>query len=475
MLSPTAYNGTDPLPWVHTPTAKTYYDALPASEKVGYNWGTNVSWFCYDTSKDWNLVGVSQIRKNAAAYGTSAISAAPGDVINWRHTLRNPGPDPTDTTVTSRVYKSGFLNGWNATNNPVVSHPAPRAASASPFYTLQPNSTYTVYTVTQAAVGNNLCQSLNWYPDNSNLSFSDPANFGVSSVACSSVPYNYTLTPSISGITNGDSVESSSGNINGLNGIIGNVSNIGSVTKSHPNIQWQITETRYASGVTSPSAAGGISASIPCTYYSSNNGCTVLASGTQASGYSNSTAQNYAANATVGDLPVGTKICFSMSIRRNSSSNADWRHSQLYCLVVGKRPKVNVLGGDLIVGRTIAGNVPSVTNSKVTTSVTRSATTNLYYGSWSEYGIISSGIVTGMASGSGFVGGSASTNVKAANLKLLTFSNNNSSVCGGNPGCYLSGSLGLSSPNIASRFPVNASTKEADGNNDGVADITTMA
>ncbi len=82
------------------------------------------------------------------------------------------------------------------------------------------------------------------------------------------------------------------------------------------------------------------------------------------------------------------------------------------------KPKTHVLGGDLIVGRGSATN-PSQ-SAAVTTSVSRGQD-GRYYGSWSEYGIVASGRVTGMASGSAYVGGAGSSAM--CGLSLLTFAN----------------------------------------------------
>jgi len=151
------------------------------------------------------------------------------------------------------------------------------------------------------------------------------------------------------------------------------------------------------------------------------------------------------------DVPVGTRVCFALSVRPVSQSNGNWRHSPPFCITISKKPKVQVLGGDLIIGRDSASNEGRESN--VDTSVSTPSSGG-YYGSWTEYAIVPSGTVRGMASGSAYVGG-APTNVLCS-LSLLTFTN------GGDPGC-VEANIGnythtSTSPNVAGRFPISATT-----------------
>lgn len=87
------------------------------------------------------------------------------------------------------------------------------------------------------------------------------------------------------------------------------------------------------------------------------------------------------------------------------------------CITVGEKPSVQVLGGDLNVGKSTTGSV----TANVRTSQTKKSTNPKTFGSWAEYGILATGTVTGMASGSGLSGGATSpTNCSIA---YLTFAN----------------------------------------------------
>lgn len=77
------------------------------------------------------------------------------------------------------------------------------------------------------------------------------------------------------------------------------------------------------------------------------------------------------------------------------------------------RPKTTVVGGDLLVRGDVKTSVNTVDG--------------LFFGSWGEYGVAASGLVKGMSSGSGFVGGVKTLN--GCSLYLLTFTNATSSKC----------------------------------------------
>ncbi|MGV9002053.1 MAG: hypothetical protein ACOH18_03835 [Candidatus Saccharimonadaceae bacterium] len=377
--------------------AYAYFVAMGGSATLV--WGNNVGWFCYQDATNWTVSGATSIQRNAEASVSSNINVAPDDVITWHHSLHNDGPQDMDRLV------GWGVDGWAGAGNP-------GGASAGTL-----NSTFviqdTAYRVTQDDVGNTLCQNIRWQP----IAWNNGAQ-GTSTSLCAGVPFSYTLNPEISNITDGDMVESAAGVIP----VVGRVTNTGG-TKSVTNIQWQLTQVKYAPGAAMVNSGGGTSASDPCAYFTGNSGCNPpIQSGTEAAGYAKNASVSYPANGSIGDEQVGTHLCYVMSVKPNSSTSGDWRHSRLYCLVVGKQPKVQVTGGDLIVGRgyNAAGTKIS---ADVTTSISKKDIA--YFGSWSEYGLIASGTVKGMASGSGYAGGASSNDLcnLVSPLSLLTFSN----------------------------------------------------
>jgi hypothetical protein len=213
---------------------------------------------------------------------------------------------------------------------------------------------------------------------------------------------------------------------------------------SATGIGWQLTRFVVPRNGTVPGAA--INGSAPRDFYRTDP----TASG-QSNFPSGPTSLERSSSITE-DLPVGSRVCYALSLQPYTNENSSnlWRHSQPACAAVSKQPKVQVLGGDLLVGRGTYNNVAAV--SDVATSTSISTNTGNKYGSWSEYAIIASGTVTKMASGSMYVGGAKDQNF--CQLSILTISNpsGSSASCDTEPiGKYVSGAI---APNIASRFPV---------------------
>lgn len=405
------YKGDDGGNWITHEMAAAYYNNIPASAKAGYTWGSNVAWFCYNFANQWSVRGDSYIQKGAANIGAatkSQITASPGDRLNWYHDLRNTGPQNMDKQIYYNIEKTGFTNGWTGNANPQGWASGTNNALFVTVYATK-GSPYATYDVTQNDVGNTLCQRINWQA----IAWNN-GGVGSSNYACAYVSFNYTLTPEITNISDNAMIESASGNIP----VQAMVTNSGS-TKSHANIEWQISEVKYAPGATLNNKNGGVNAANPCAYFSGNKQCSAVSSGTEGAGYARNQAKSYATNGNLGDEPVGTRLCYAMSVKRNSSTSTDWRHSKLYCLVVGKKPKIQVYGGDLVVGRGYNSSGTKI-SANVTTSTSQK--TGTYYGSWAEYGILASGKVTGMASASGYAGGVGS-NMLCNSLSILTFAN----------------------------------------------------
>jgi hypothetical protein len=408
------YKGDDGGNWITNEAAQDYYNNIPADAKAGWTWGVNVAWFCYNFANQWNINGQSYIQQGRVANRNAAqsgqIQALPGERLNWYHDLRNTGPQDMDKNIYYKVQKQGFSNGWDGNADPqgwANGRVNPLFITAYATY----GSPYTLYDVTQNDVDHNLCQRINWQPYSWNN-----GGVGSSDFACAYIPYRYELTPEISNISDGSMIEGASGAVP----VQARVTNSGA-TKSQPGIQWQITQVRYRPGVNPiPNKAGsGNTGDAPCSFFTGNTQCTNISSGTEGGGYAYRETKGYAANGNIGDEPVGTQICYAMSVKRNAWDKADWRHSQLSCYTVGKKPKVQVYGGDLIVGRGYTTGGAKISSNVTTSSSGKSGT---YYGSWGEYAILPSGLTVGMASGTGYAGG-VGTNNLCNSLSLLTFAN----------------------------------------------------
>jgi hypothetical protein len=271
--------------------------------------------------------------------------------------------------------------------------------------------------------------------------------------------------------------------------------------------QWQVSVLTVKPNDSVPSAISKNSPLPPCQYYKSlgSMDCQPLASnGVTYNGTANfskdstpnviktdnsaftanktiQTIKNY----TVPDLAAGTKVCFVFSVspvssdantRDVSNTKSDpetmWNNSALNggenskCIIVVKKPKVQVLGGDLSVGK----DLTTKSNIATTTSVKNINGTIGTFGSWVEYGIFANGSINGMASGSAFSGlGFAGDATKSVcKYSTLSFANvpEGGTTCTGVIGNYTNA---RSIPNVAASFPVTASVKPlGSGSLDGV-------
>ncbi len=208
----------------------------------------------------------------------------------------------------------------------------------------------------------------------------------------------------------------------------GTITNTPASTGASEAVEWRLTRINYNPGF-APNG-GGTGMADPCAYFTTvgrdaANPCRddapEGARGTEPAGIARNAVLTALGNATtIGDHPVGYKICYALSVRKHSHNapNDEWRHSEPICLTIGKKPKVQVHGGDLLVGRSFPGASPLSTNSRIDTSRTTLSTGNIY-GSWGEYGLFAPGSITGMASDTGALTSPAD----AGGWNKLTFGN----------------------------------------------------
>lgn len=271
--------------------------------------------------------------------------------------------------------------------------------------------------------------SFSWWT----IDFSGPYQRGSSIVGpC----YDYKLTANI-GNSFSNRVESDS--IVNINPSVSSASYTGIYhTKSKPS-KWQITKMVVPPNVSVPPFVANSNSSLdPCRYFdpSGVSQCTVQATNsTTVFSVTGTPSMSMSSSYIVPDIPAGTKICFAFSIypsqsdpNNNSSSwglNDQWNHATFdpanNCVIIVKKPKVQIWGGDLWSG----GSVDASTSTKNMGGIGRT------FGSWAEYGIFATGTVSGMASGSAFYGlGLANANISGCNYSILTFTNADSSTCG---------------------------------------------
>lgn len=398
--------------WLATSDAKSLYDSV-GDDKTGYTWGGNVAWFCYSDQTHWRVDSYTGIKKantnnvsSDSGWGTGDITATPGETLYWKHVL-TARDARIDKTLNWGLRGSGFPAGFALTNNGGSIPPSSNIQNGASFVQLgsYPGASpgYTIFTVSASDVTKRFCQHIDWSP-----LFWGNGSTGSSDEVCATVPYNYSLDPKISVPANEVEVGSS-------------IAVLPAIDNSGPTqtdgTQWQLSYITIPSGGGIPAATN--TSSDPCSFYGGGGRTCAPAnftSGGAATGtdvFSVGTSNFTTRNAEVGDLPVGTQVCYALSVRARSSSANEWRHSKPDCAIVSKRPVMQVFGGDVLAGRGLA------TGSIISTNVKN--TGGKRYGSWAEYGIVASGSVTGMASASGYAGGVTPTSL--CGVSYLSFAN----------------------------------------------------
>lgn len=234
--------------------------------------------------------------------------------------------------------------------------------------------------------------------------------------ALQALPANYELTPRIDSVTPSE-IESGSQMT-----VTTRVDNPGQIA-SQPT-QWEITQITVQPGRSAPHENEGPIASneAPCQnsggapagnyFVSPDASCRNVAkgSGVFTVGSPSGSLQPSANGVDIGDVPVGTRICFALSVQPRSNSDGRWGHSKPVCTTVGKKPKVQIWGGDI-----------SVRGSIDTSTTTKAGQT---FGSWVEYGVFSVGANSRFASGAGL---NNQTSNSQAEWSKFTFANKDDS------------------------------------------------
>lgn len=127
---------------------------------------------------------------------------------------------------------------------------------------------------------------------------------------------------------------------------------------------------------------------------------------------------------------IGDKVCYVLVINKPTEQAAPGnRYSRAACVVIGKRPTVQVLGGDITVGRTFETDPEPLGTaaSTIQTGVTvKGDPVNKIFGSWVEYGAFAPGPIKGLATAAGLEGGHAMATGEIQSLwSKLTFGNMN--------------------------------------------------
>lgn len=227
-------------------------------------------------------------------------------------------------------------------------------------------------------------------------------------------PRNYELTPHV------DTISPTQVEADSKMNVVTGVDNVGDVNS--PATKWEITQINVNPGKQAPHENNaGANANAPCqggggsasgNYFKDGNStCKNVkkGSGVFNLGAPSPNLKPTATNIDIGDLAVGTRVCFALSVQPHSNTDGRWMHSKPVCTTVGKKPKVQIWGGDLAVRGKIetSTSVKDVGGTKV-------------FGSWVEYGAFSVGANTRFASSAGLNG---QTNNAQSAWSKLTFAN----------------------------------------------------
>ena len=432
---PGAYYGNRGGRWMTYNDARASYNRTPVN-KSGYTWGENVGWFCSDfapappPANRWTINGQSYVNNTSASTGRrqGTISVQPGNFINWTHDLRNEGPNNMNRNITYRIDRTGFSNNWNGIKTPSGSD---RGNSGSLFVNLNNSTTGNRlrYQVTQNDVGKTLCQRISWIP----RSWNDNGRWQ-SNYACAAVPFGYNLIPHTVDLSGLDTIDESVEEIN----LRPTVQNDGS-TKSHLS-STQVVRMVVGKGTNLGDGFRNSGSRNACAYYTWRHGagiedCDVLRDN---SGGNRQVFNPGTVTIRGGDLPddisgldveVGDKICYVTSVQRydQSASNVQsWRHSHPICITVVKKPKVQIHGGDLIVGRAqIDGEANNEAEIKTSITTKKISSQLRTFGSWVEYGVFAPRSAD-VASGAAIAGNTGAGGAFGSNQGLrspLTFEN----------------------------------------------------
>lgn len=404
----------------------------------------------------WSVATGTTMKSASGSDILSDGSVSPGDEVIWTHKVWNDSSNPTTVDV---EYYAGHqdTNMETGVSEPeikpfpfgAVSHWLPSGA-----VTFAPASFTSSRTITQADVGHRLCRTTTATPSVSYL----PGSV-TDSTACVYVPYNYELMPSVE--TNPTGVVEP----NSSHTITPKIKNNGP-TKSRP-FEWQLSYIQIKPGSFADNEAGGDSATEPCSYFNNANAsCPDKKNGNDPDGVAvgdNVGGLNNYQDVINGTLEPGTRICYALSIKPYSSVQTDdsvWRHSKLTCIKIGKKPKVQVWGGNVIVGDNIS----------TSSTIKKDGANYSLFGSWGEYGVFAFGNISGMASGSALAGtvDPTSPSFNFCDYSKLSFSNTPNEVTACNDstiGGYTFGTVaGDPSASFAKTNDISAGTIDIDVN-----------
>lgn len=340
--------------------------------------------------------------------GSTVNNARPGERYIFNHRIMNQGPHALDRNVTiwrNYTYPNASndrANEWQGGNNVGANQ-------------LIRGFTGNTGVIPATAAGQQWCSRAYVQP----RAYNNTAQLAGTQL-CVNVPYAYDLTPHVSvGGDLGTNVEQGSTGTT----VDPRVENAGP-TQSR-DTAWQLIRFEVAPDAPRESSTqrSDNNDSNGCDTHNARPGvgnCEVVSNGNGVFSPGNNELSRYIHD--TGDTPIGSRICFVLSISTpTAATNPSWGHSQPACIVVVKKPKIQVHGGDLWAGRQFNDDESEREPANITTGTSTIQGTT--YGSWAEYGVTATGSISGIASGAGLASGRPQAEAIARNLNHLTFAN----------------------------------------------------
>lgn len=175
----------------------------------------------------------------------------------------------------------------------------------------------------------------------------------------------------------------------------------------------------------------------------------------QNSALPNNPVINWSEIQTTPDLPIGSRVCWTVSAQPRSSDSDEWAHAYPVCITVTKKPKMQIQGSGVYSAGGIKTGVTTISNG------------GQKFGSWVEYEAAAgkSKSITGLSSASGLM----NTVQTPQNLNKLTL--NNKKAPYGDWGTWTGKSKGMIEnfrnryENAATNLPSNSSISISPANN----------
>jgi hypothetical protein len=335
---------------------------------------------------NWSISGDTQIfnyNMSGSALGKT-VNATPGQRLSFGYRITNNGPAATNSTISfTRTYN--YATGASASQQPFGSSIASGWSSGS---TTGWRSSGNTGTITQDHVGGTYTMYVRATPRNQSGSSLLLPLLRVN------VPYNFNLTPLPA---NRSSTSAGTGETVTFSNF--RVQNTGPTVSRERT--WRIvklvlepgTSTSYTQPINLPNTLTDYCAGLRdvtngpvASCQSQSTGNKVFSPGT----YTLTASEvGNGGSADTEDLPPGSNVCMTLGVFRPTEGSTNWRFSQPACVVVGKRPLVHVLGGDILAG----GNFPQTdgTCPSIRANIRGTSRPQFGAGSWGEYGAFALG------------------------------------------------------------------------------------